>query len=220
MELEQLATVVLIQPLPLSLLLLLLPLHLLWINLVTRHSGAALPLGKVILDLIVSLILPLVIGQFCRPWLGGWITRHKRLIGLVDRGTILLLVYTAFCDSVKSNVWAGHGLRTIALVLVVSAVLFFTVLGIAAGICRAMHMPEADRICAVFCGSKKSLASGVPMAQIIFRGHPGLGLIVLPIIIYHAMQLIICSVLASRWARREKEVIAGDVVKSEGGGAG
>lgn len=176
----------------------------LWINLVTRHSGAALPLGQVILDLIVSLVVPLVAGQLCRPWLGGWIARHKRLIGFVDRGTILLLVYTAFCDSVKSNVWAGHGLRTVALVLGISFLLFCVAVGLVNVICRALHFPLGDRICAIFCGSKKTLASGVPMAQIIFRGHPGLGLIVLPIMIYHAMQLILCTVLASRWARREE----------------
>jgi sodium/bile acid cotransporter 7 len=177
----------------------------LWIDLVTRHSGAALPLGRVILDLIVSLVLPLAAGQVCRPWIGGWISRHKRLIGLVDRGTILLLVYTAFCDSVKADIWAGHGLRTVALVLAVSLALFFVALGAVIVICRIMRLPMEDRICAAFCGSKKTLASGVPMAQIIFRGHPGLGLIVLPIMIYHAMQLILCSMLASRWARRKDD---------------
>ncbi len=175
----------------------------LWIDLVTRHSGAALPLGKVILDLIVSLVLPLIAGQLCRPFLGAWIARHKPLIGFVDRGTILLLVYTAFCDSVKGDIWAGHGLRTVVLVLAVSLGLFFIVLAAVIAMCRLLRLSMEDRICAAFCGSKKTLASGIPMAQIVFRGHPGLGLIVLPIMIYHAMQLILCSILASRWARRQ-----------------
>lgn len=180
----------------------------LWVGALLQHSTTPVPLGKVILDLVKWLILPLIIGQICRPWIGQWMARHKKFIYVADRMTILVLVYTAFCDSVKSHVWSGHGPGIVLLVVGVSIALFYLVLTVVSTVCRSMGLNAEDRIAAVFCGSKKSLASGIPMAQLIFRGHPGLGMIVLPIMIYHAAQLIICAVLAARWAQRHEEIIA------------
>jgi sodium/bile acid cotransporter 7 len=177
----------------------------LWISFLLRHGTTPMPLGKVILDLVFWLILPLVVGQLCRPLIGAWMSRRKKWIHIADRGTILMLVYTAFCDSVKSGVWSGHGPGTLLLVVAVALGLFYLVMTAVGLACRVMKLPEEDRIAAVFCGSKKSLASGIPMAQIIFRTHPGIGMIVLPIMIYHASQLIICAVLAGRWAKRRPE---------------
>ena len=80
--------------------------------------------------------------------------------------------------------------------------MFFLVMSLVNAVSKALHFSEEDRIAAIFCGSKKTLASGVPMAQLIFAGHPGIGLILLPIMIYHQLQLIICASLAGKWARR------------------
>jgi sodium/bile acid cotransporter 7 len=174
----------------------------LWISLVLKTGGNSLPLGKVILDLLLWLVLPLIAGQLCRPLLGNWAMGHKKLINRIDRGTILLLVYTSFCDSMKQGVWSGHGLSTVLVTLVGSLLLFTVVMWILTAICKTLHFPVEDRIAAIFCGSKKTLASGVPMARLIFAGNPGLALILLPIMIYHPLQLVICSALANRWARR------------------
>ncbi len=131
-----------------------------WVALLLTTSGHAMSLGPVILDLVCWLVLPLAVGQTLHPWLGAWAKRHKARIGLVDRGTILLLVYTSFCESFKQG---------------------------------------EDKVAAIFCGSKKTLASGVPMAQLIFGAPPGLALILLPIMIYHPLQLMVGGVLAQRW---------------------
>ncbi|MCX6953497.1 MAG: bile acid:sodium symporter, partial [Verrucomicrobia bacterium] len=88
----------------------------LWIAFVLKSGGASQPIGPVILDLIRWLVLPLAVGQVCRPWLGAWAQRNKPRINLVDRGTILLLVYTSFCDSFKEGVWSGHGSGQIWLI--------------------------------------------------------------------------------------------------------
>jgi sodium/bile acid cotransporter 7 len=173
----------------------------LWIAVVLKTSGQAVPLGPVILDLLRWLVLPLAIGQALHPWLGGFATRHKAKIGLVDRGTILLLVYTSFCDSFKQGVWSGHGAGQVVLIASVCAVLFALVMVLTAATARALAFPREDRLAAIFCGSKKTLASGVPMAKLIFGAHPGMGLILLPIMIYHPLQLIVCGVLAQRWGR-------------------
>jgi len=157
----------------------------------------------VILDLLRWLVLPLALGQVLRPWLAGWVRRHKSRIGIVDRLTILLLVYTSFCDSFQQGVWTGHGVGEVLLVFGVCVGLFALVMAITASVSRALGFSRADRIAAMFCGSKKTLAAGVPMAKVIFAGHAGLGLILLPIMLYHQFQLLVCGVLAQRWGAQD-----------------
>lgn len=171
----------------------------LWLGLVLGAAGQGLPLADVILDLSRWLLLPLALGQLARPWLGDLARRHKSRVGVLDRGTILLLVYTSFCDSVKAGVWGRYGLWPVFVSVSVSVVLLFGVMGVVTLASRAIGLSREDRIAAVFCGSKKSLASGVPMAQVIFAAHPALGLILLPILVYHAFQLIVGGWLAGRW---------------------
>ena len=184
----------------------------LWIGLVLKQGGQPMPLGKVVLDLVIWLVLPLALGQLARPWLGAWAARHKKRLGTADRLTILLLVYTSFCDSMKQGVWSGQGGSTVAVTVAGSAALFFIVLRATTWASDALGFSPGDRAAAVFCGSKKTLASGVPMAQLIFGAHPGLGLVLLPIMIYHPLQLVVCGALAGRWAR-EKSEKEGAVVK-------
>jgi sodium/bile acid cotransporter 7 len=171
----------------------------LWLGVMLGAAGHSLPLGRVVLDLVLWLVLPLLIGQALRPLFGALATRHKARIGVLDRLTILLLVYTSFCDSVKAGVWRA-GLAPLlisslgSLVLLALAMLFVT------AVSRALGFSLPDRIAALFCGSKKTLASGVPMARLIFGAHPGLGLILLPIMIYHPLQLVVGGWLAGRFA--------------------
>ena len=173
----------------------------LWIAFVLKTSGQTQPLGPVILDLLRWLVLPLVVGQALHPWLGAFAGKHKAGINVVDRATILLLVYTSFCDSFKQGVWAGHGAGQLWLVLGVALGLFALVMTLMATAAGVWKFSREDKIAAMFCGSKKTLASGVPMAKLIFGAHPALGLILLPIMIYHPLQLVICGFLAERWRR-------------------
>ncbi len=174
----------------------------LWVAFVLKTSGQTQPLGPVILDLLRWLVLPLAVGQVLHPWLGAFALRHKPTINLVDRGTILLLVYTSFCDSFQQHVWSNHGSGQIWLILAISIALFALAMAVMSAVSGALRFSRADKIAAMFCGSKKTLASGVPMAKLIFGAHPGLGLILLPIMIYHPLQLVICGVLAERWGRK------------------
>jgi len=147
-------------------------------------------------------VLPLVVGQLLRPLLGAWAGRNKSFINKIDRTTILLLVYTSFCDSFKQGIWSGHGVATPLIGFVGALVIFVLAMTIVSLICDRLHFTRDDKIAAVFCGSKKTLASGVPMAKLMFGAHPALSMILLPIMIYHPLQLVICGVLAGRWARR------------------
>ncbi|MBL9204766.1 MAG: bile acid:sodium symporter [Opitutaceae bacterium] len=173
----------------------------LWIGLLLKSGGQPMPLGKVILDLVLWLLLPLALGQLCRPLIGAFVTRHKKRIAVVDRLTILMLVYTSFCDSFQQGIWSGQSWGMLVLTVAGAGLLFFVVMMLVGAASDALGFNREDRITAVFCGSKKTLASGVPMAQLIFGSHPGIGLILLPIMIYHPLQLILCGWLAGKWSR-------------------
>lgn len=171
----------------------------LWIALIMKTSGQTQPLGPVMLDLVRWLLLPLAVGQMLRPWLGEWARRNKPRISWVDRGTILLLVYTSFCESFAQDIWSGQGVGQLGLLFLLCAGLLALVLFLTSTAARMLGFPREDRIAAIFCGSKKTLASGVPMARLIFGAHPGLALILLPIMVYHSLQLVVGGILAQRW---------------------
>jgi solute carrier family 10 (sodium/bile acid cotransporter), member 7 len=150
-------------------------------------------------SIVLQLLVPFVAGQLARRWVGGWITAHKKVLGRTDRGVILIVVYTAFSEGVVTGIW--HQLSWISLVglLVVNLMLFFVVLGVLRFVCPRLGFSWPDQVAIVFCGSKKSLASGLPMATVLFPAH-SVGLIVLPLMLFHQAQLMICAVLARRWA--------------------
>ncbi|QVM96160.1 bile acid:sodium symporter [Pseudomonas sp. SORT22] len=172
------------------------------VSLVLGSGSDGIDLGATLLDLCALLLLPLLLGQLLRPWFGRFFARHKRYTNVMDKLVILLLVYAAFCNSMVSGMWQQQGASVIAMALVGSAVLLGLILLLTTRTARALNFSPADEIAAVFCASKKSLAAGAPMAALIFAGHPGLGLILLPIMIYHPLQLIVCSIMAEHYASR------------------
>jgi len=174
----------------------------LWLSLALGTTGQVLPFGSVVVDLLLWLVLPLIVGQAVRPVLGRFAAAHKSRISVVDRLTILLLVYTSFCDSVKGGVWSS-GAMPLAIAGGASVVLLAASLGLTWLGGSALGLARADRIAALFCGSKKTLASGVPMARLIFGAQPHLAIILLPIMIYHPLQLLVGGWLAGRLARPE-----------------
>ena len=174
----------------------------LWMAWILGHGGGDFNVGPVIIDLIRWLVLPLVVGQLARPLLSTWAARNKGRIQVVDRLTILTLVYTSFADTVQQGVWSNYGLLVLLQTVLGATLLFGIVLALTRVMARILGLPMEDRIAAVFCGSKKTLASGVPMAHLIFGANPALGLILLPIMIYHPLQLAVGGVLAQHWASR------------------
>lgn len=173
----------------------------LWLDLALGKTGHAIELGPVMLDLVRWLVVPLAIGQVLRPWLGELAARHRSTIGVVDRLTILLLVYTSFCDSVQAGVWTS-GTLTLGVSAGFSIMMLAVVMAATWSVTGALGFDTPDRIAGLFCGSKKTLASGVPMARLIFGDYAGLGIVLLPIMLYHPLQLVVCGWLAGRFARR------------------
>ncbi|BFV57733.1 bile acid:sodium symporter [Kitasatospora sp. CMC57] len=157
--------------------------------------------GAQILDIVLQLLVPFALGQLLRRRVAPWLGRHRRLTLVVDRGSILLIVYTAFSEGVRDGIWSRVTVpQLLWLAAICLAMLAFVLLftGTAA---RRLGLPRADRITAQFCGSKKSLANGLPLATILFPAS-AVGMAVLPLMLFHQLQLMVCTVLAQRWARR------------------
>jgi sodium/bile acid cotransporter 7 len=166
--------------------------------------GAGSPLGEA-QAIALQLLAPFLAGQAARVWIADWMRRHATLVGLVDRGSILLVVYGAFSEAVVRGIWRQVSAAQILSVAVISGVLLAVVLVITAFASRRLGFDKADEIAIVFCGSKKSLATGVPMAGILFPAA-SVGLIVLPVMLFHQLQLMACAVIAQQYAARPREV--------------
>jgi sodium/bile acid cotransporter 7 len=151
--------------------------------------------------IVLQLLVPFVAGQVAQRWIGRWVERNRSLLSFVDQGSILLVVYTAFSAAVLQGLWKQIPLPVLGGLLIVNAVLLAIALIVTRYGARALGFKREDEITIVFCGSKKSLASGVPMAKVLFAGHP-LGTIVLPIMLFHQIQLMTCAVLAKKYAER------------------
>jgi len=164
------------------------------------HAKGAVSAGSA-WAIVLQLLAPFLAGQLLRRWIGGWVARHARLVQLVDRGSILLVVYTAFSSAVVGGVWSQIGALDLARLLVLCAALLGIVLAATFFAARALRFATPDEIAIVFCGSKKSLASGVPMAGVLFPAAAA-GLALLPLMLFHQIQLMACAVIAQQYARR------------------
>ncbi|MFI9628544.1 bile acid:sodium symporter family protein [Streptomyces sp. NPDC052042] len=151
----------------------------------------------------VQLLLPFVAGQLLRRWIGGFLVRHKKILGHVDRGSILLVVYTAFSEGVVMGIWHQVTPARLAGLLAAEALLLALMLMLTWYGAKRIGFDREDRIAIQFAGSKKSLASGLPMASVLFGAQASLA--VLPLMLFHQMQLMVCAVLAKRRSRDEPE---------------
>lgn len=156
--------------------------------------------------IMLQLMLPFVAGHLLRPWIGGFIGRHAATLKYVDQGSVLLVVYTAFSAAVVGGLWRELPLPALAGLLVVCAVILGLALTATTWLARRLGFSKEDEITIVFCGSKKSLVSGVPMAKVLFPSEAA-GAIVLPLMVFHQMQLMVCAVLAQRYARRPQATV-------------
>jgi solute carrier family 10 (sodium/bile acid cotransporter), member 7 len=151
--------------------------------------------------ILSQLLLPFVLGHLSRPLTAAFLDRYRQIVGKVDRGAILLVVYTAFSAAVVEGLWRRYGLADLGLTFALDALLLGLALLFTTAVARKAHLSTADETVVVFCGSKKSLASGVPMAAVLFPSAL-LGPMILPLMLFHQMQLMICAVLAQRYGER------------------
>ncbi|MBA2946582.1 bile acid:sodium symporter family protein [Streptomyces himalayensis] len=149
--------------------------------------------------IVLQLLVPFLAGQLLRRWIGRFVGRHKKVLGQVDRVSILLVVYTAFSEGMVQGIWHQVTPLRLAALLGVEAVLLAVMLALTWYGSKRLGFDRADRIAIQFAGSKKSLASGLPMASVLFGAQASLA--VLPLMLFHQMQLMVCAVIAGRRAR-------------------
>ncbi len=178
------------------------------VNMLTQTSGSGtISTLDAIGHISVQLLLPFVAGHLMRPWIGGWVDNNRRWLKNVDQGSILLVVYTAFSASVIDGLWQQVPPAALLELTIVCCVLLAIALFATTRLSRALGFNTEDEITIVFCGSKKSLATGVPMAQVLFTGA-AVGPALLPVMIFHQIQLMVCAVMAQQYARRHKAAMA------------
>jgi sodium/bile acid cotransporter 7 len=158
-----------------------------------------------ILKISLQLLLPFIAGQIARRWIGNWVARNKSWLKFVDQGSILLVVYGAFSEAVIEGLWQQIPLLDLVGLVVVCCIVLALVLVASTVLGKAFGFNQEDRITILFCGSKKSLATGVPMAQVLFAGST-IGLLILPLMLFHQIQLMVCAVLAQRYAKRPESI--------------
>ncbi|MEQ1969014.1 bile acid:sodium symporter family protein [Xenorhabdus nematophila] len=172
--------------------------------LIQTHDGSAqTDTWKAIKDIILQLMVPFIVGHLSRPLIAGWVEKHKKLVNVTDRSSILLVVYVAFSAAVVEGIWHKIDAGSLMMIGVVCCVLLAVVLVINVYSSRLLGFSKEDEITIVFCGSKKSLANGVPMANVLFSASM-VGVMLLPLMIFHQIQLMVCAVLAQRYAKRSK----------------
>jgi sodium/bile acid cotransporter 7 len=181
------------------------------VSLVMHNSGAGGSSSWHSIETIGGqLLLPFLTGHLLRPLIGTFIDRNKAILQPVDRGSILLVVYSAFSAAVVNGIWTRVSGLDLVILLALSAVILAAVMGTNSLVARLVHLPREDAIVLLFCGSKKSLVSGVPMAGALFLPSQ-VGLVILPLMLFHQLQLFVCAALAARF-QREAETMEGRAI--------
>jgi sodium/bile acid cotransporter 7 len=152
-------------------------------------------------DIAAQILLPFLVGQVVRPWIGRWLLARPLLTSVVDRSSVLVVVYAAFSAGMVAGIWQQLSPIRIGIVLLIDLAILALVIALTTLTSRWGAFSKEDEIAIVFCGSKKSMAGGIPMAAILFPGH-AVGLIVLPLMLFHQSQLFVCATLARRYADR------------------
>ncbi|KHT23379.1 bile acid:sodium symporter family protein [Pectobacterium carotovorum] len=171
------------------------------VGLLMHTQGGETDTLHAIGSIIMQLMVPFVIGHLSRPLIAKWVERNRKLINITDRSSILLVVYVAFSEAVVQGIWGQINVWSLLAVVGCSIVLLAIVLVVNTLVARKLGFNTADEITIVFCGSKKSLANGIPMANVLFPAA-AVGAMVLPLMIFHQIQLMVCAALAQRYAKR------------------
>lgn len=146
------------------------------------------------------LLLPFILGQIAQIWLSSWAARQKFAIALLDRGAILLTIFVSFSAAVNEGLWQRLNVADVVWLTLLVLILLLTGFALCWGVGRLIGLNRADRISLLFAGAHKSLATGAPMARILFPAAQA-GVIMVPLMLYHQLQLILSSWMAAHLAR-------------------
>ncbi|AVR46667.1 hypothetical protein C7S20_16110 [Christiangramia fulva] len=176
----------------------------LWLGAILGKT-ADFDFATVLWKLFLHIILPLLIGIFLQRYFGKWARKHSKKLGLFDKGTILLIIYSSFSTSFTSNLFDRIQLEGLIKMIVLLMILFFVVFFGLAFVSRQFGLKRDEKITAQFCGTKKSLVHGSVMVKVIFGNAANSGLLLLPVMLYHSTQLILIAWFAEKYAKQKEE---------------
>lgn len=177
----------------------------LWMALVnTTQTGEDISFLHIVGKLVLQVLVPVALGIVLNPKWGHWADRYKTQLKYFDQSIILVIIYTAFCESFEKNMFKSLGWLELFGLGIAMLALFFVAYFCIGGICRILNFTYEDRITATFCGSKKSMVHGTVMSKVLFSGSTTTGILLLPLMLYHALQLIVVSLIARRLVEKKK----------------
>ena len=147
-------------------------------------------------------MLPVVLGILLHSKWGTFAEHHRKKLRYFDQTIILLIVYTSFCESFAKKMFEGYSALFLIELGAAMIALFYLVYGIVYAASKLLKFNREDKITAMFCGSKKSLVHGTVMSKVLFAGSPYIGIVLLPIMMYHALQLVMVSIIAQKMVRK------------------
>ncbi len=175
----------------------------LWMGFFLQKTAANFDLGSIYLKLLIEILLPVIIGISLQRYLGDYVRKHLRFLTLFDKSIILLIIYKSFAESFTEHVFNAVNFVDLLLISLGVIVLFLVVFFITKKIAQYIGFNLEDRITAQFCGTKKSLVHGTVFSKILFQNSASIGIILLPLMLFHFIQIFIISLIAVKLAKRQ-----------------
>ena len=175
----------------------------LWMGLFVNDAQTDFDFTAIYIKLIVQIILPVVLGLGLQRYFGAFVQKHSAKLTLFDKSIILLIIYKSFAESFTGNIFSSVSVFDLLLLFVAVLVLFFIVFVLIGFLSRKMNFNKEDQITAQFCGTKKSLVHGTVFSKIIFGNMASIGIVLLPLMLFHASQILIITIIATRLSKRE-----------------
>src|SRR5690606_34375942 len=175
----------------------------LWMGLFIGGTQTNFDFTDIYIKLVLQIILPVVIGLLLQRFLGTWAQRHNSKLTLFDKSIILLIIYKSFAESFSENIFNAVSVWDLLVIGIAALVLFLMAYSITGLVSKKLRFNREDQITAQFCGTKKSLVHGTVFSKILFGNMASIGIILLPLMIYHALQILILSVVATKMAAED-----------------
>ncbi|MCM4173383.1 bile acid:sodium symporter [Arenibacter sp. TNZ] len=177
----------------------------LWMGVFVQDAGADLDFAEIYTKLIVQIILPVVLGILLQRYLGEFAQKYNKRLSLFDKSIILLIIYKSFSGSFDENIFSSVSLKDLLVLFIAVLVLFYIVFYLTGFVAKKLKFNTEDQITAQFCGTKKSLVHGTVFSKILFGNMASIGIILLPLMIFHATQILILSIIAAKRANRPEQ---------------
>lgn len=172
-----------------------------WMGLFINGTQSDYDFSEIYIKLISQIILPAVLGVILQRYWGKFALKHSGKITLFDKSIILLIIFRSFSESFDEHIFSSVSLSDLLFLFIAVLFLFFNVFSLTGYIAKKLSFNREDQITAQFCGTKKSLVHGTVFSAILFGNMTTIGIILLPLMLFHAIQILIISIIASKIGR-------------------